>query len=96
MRRLNQSILEYHFHHHLEPVEAPRLWNLDFSHESLSQVLKHDAVRSGEKCEHVLYEVSFVVVELGPVDHVLTEVDFVHCPEAGHLILVHLPYVIVL
>ena len=33
-------------HHHLKSVETSCLWNLDFSHELLSQIFQNNAVRS--------------------------------------------------
>ena len=45
----------------------------------------------------MLYEMSLVLLEfIAPVLLVLLEVDLVDGPEAGHLVLVHLPDVMVL
>lgn len=82
-------------HHHLEPVEASRFRHLDFSGETLSQIFKHDAVTSSEKAKHVLDVVLLISRQRLPVLRVLAEVNFVNGPEAGHLILVHLPNVFV-
>ena len=84
------------FHHHLEPVEAPRFGNLDFGHKALRKVLENDAIRSSKKGKNMLYEMSFVIVKFLPVGHVLSKVDFIHGPETSHLIFVHLPDVVVL
>ena len=83
-------------HGHLEPIEAPGLWDLNFSHEPLSEVLKNNTVRSSEKGKHVLDEVLLTFIELVPVFQILTEINFLSGPEASHLILVHLPDVVVL
>lgn len=83
-------------HGHLEPIEAPGLWDLDFSHEPLSEVLKNNTVRSGEEGKHVLDEVLLTFIELVPVFQILTEINFLSGPEASHLILVHLPDVVVM
>jgi hypothetical protein len=82
-------------HGHLEPVEAPGLWDLDLGHESLSEVLEHNTVRSGKKGEDVLDEVLLTFIELLPIFQVLAQVDLFSCPEASHLILVHFPNVVV-
>jgi hypothetical protein len=50
-------------HHYLETVEASSLWDLDFSAETLDQVLVDNAVRCGEECQDVGNEVSLVVIE---------------------------------
>lgn len=44
----------------------------------------------------MLYEVTLVLSEFLPIFGVLTQIDFVHCPEASHLVLVHLPNILVL
>ena len=82
-------------HGHLEPIEAPGLWDLDFSHEPLSEVLENNTVRSGEEGKHVLDEVLLTFIELVPVFQILTKINFFGGPEASHLIFVHLPNIIV-
>ena len=82
-------------HGHLEPVEAPGLWDLDLGHEPLGEVLKDNTVRSGEEGKHVLDEVLLTLVELVPVLQILTQINFLGGPEASHLVLVHLPNVVV-
>ena len=82
-------------HGHLEPIEAPGLWDLDLGHEPLSEVLEDNTVRSGKEGKHVLDEVLLTLVELVPVFQILTQIDFLGGPEASHLILVHLPDVVV-
>lgn len=44
----------------------------------------------------MLDEVLLVFLEFGPVPDVLAEIDLVNCPETGHLVLVHLPDVLIL
>ncbi len=83
-------------HHHLEAIEASCLWDLDFSTESLSEVLVNDTVGGSEEGENVLDEVSFVVSELLPILNVGGEIDLLGCPEGCHLVLVHLPDVVIL
>lgn len=83
------------FHHHLEAVETASLRHLDLGHEARRQVLEHDAVGGGEESQHHLDEVLLILVKLGPVFEVLRQVDLFSRPEAGHLILIHLPDVVV-
>ena len=83
-------------HGHLEPVKAPRLWDLDLRHEPLSQVLQDDTVGGSEKGEHVLDKVLLTLVKLVPIFQILAQIDLLGGPEASHLVLVHLPYVVVL
>ena len=82
-------------HHHLEPVEAASLWHLDFSHEARSEVLEHNAVGSSKEGQHHLDEVLLVFVQSGPVLQILSQIDLFGRPETGHLVLVHLPDVVV-
>ncbi len=84
------------FHHDLESVEAASLRDLDLRHETLSKVFKDNAVRGCEEGEHILEEVLLFFVEFLPVLDILHEIDLLDCPEGGHLILVHLPDVVVL
>lgn len=44
----------------------------------------------------MLDEVLFVVIESLPVLYISCEVDFFSCPEGSHLVLVHLPDIVVL
>lgn len=83
-------------HHHLEAIEAARFGDLNFSGKSLGQIFYHNSIRRCEERQHVLDKVLLVFAELLPVLDVLTEVNFVDSPEAGHLILVHLPNVFVM
>lgn len=83
-------------HHDLEPVEASCFWDLHLRHEFRSEVLEDDAVRSSEEGQHVLDEMFVVIGQFVPVLLVLSEVQFSDVPEAGHLVLVHLPDVVVL
>lgn len=82
-------------HGHLEPIEAPGLWDLNLRHEPLSKVLKNNTVGGSKKGKHMLDEVLLILVELVPVFQILTQVDFLGGPEASHLVLVHLPNVVV-
>jgi len=84
------------FHHHLETVECSCFRNLNFSHESLSKVFENNAVTGSEKGQDILNEVLLVFTEFLPVLHVSLEVDLINGPEAGHLVLVHLPNIMVL
>lgn len=84
------------FHHHLEAVEASGLRDLNFSHESLSKVLKNDAVRGCKEGQYILNEMLLVVAEGGPVTQVTAKINLVDSPEASHLVFVHLPNVVVL
>jgi hypothetical protein len=82
-------------HGHLESIEAPGLWDLDLGHEPLSEVLKDNTVRGGKEGEHVLDEVLLTFVEFVPIFQILAKINFLGGPEASHLILVHLPNVVV-
>ena len=83
-------------HCHLEPIEAPGLWDLNFSHESLSQIFQNNSVRSGKESENVLDEMLLTLGKFTPVFEILTEINFLGCPEASHLVLVHFPNVVVM
>ena len=80
----------------MEAVEGAGLGDLDLSGEALGQVLKDNAVRGRKKGEHVLDEMLLLLLQSGPVLLVVSKIDLVDRPEAGHLILVHLPDVVVL
>ena len=82
-------------HHHLEAIEASSLRNLNLGGKSLSKVLKHNSVRSSEEGENHFNEVSLIVIKLLPVLEVLSKIDFFSGPEAGHLVFVHLPDVVI-
>lgn len=84
------------FHHHLEAVKAAGFRDLDFCHKALRQIFKHNAVGGSEKGQDVFDEVLFTFGEFLPVFYILRQVNFVNCPEAGHLIFVHFPHVFVL
>jgi hypothetical protein len=84
------------FHHHLEAVKATGFGHLDLCAETLSQILKHDTVGGSEERENVLDKVLLIWREFEPVLGVLAEIDLVNSPEAGHLVLVHLPDVLIL
>ena len=83
-------------HHHLEAVEAAGLWYLNFSREALSEVLKHDSITGCEKGQYMFDEVLLVFLQILPIFYVLAKVDLIDGPEACHLVLVHLPDVVVL
>ena len=83
-------------HHHLESVEAPGLRNLNFCAEPLSKVFKYNSIRGGKEGEDVLDEVLLVLGKLLPVLGILSQVDLVDSPEAGHLVFVHFPDIFVL
>jgi hypothetical protein len=84
------------FHHHLEPIEASCLGDLDLSTETLSEIFKDDSIGGCEKGENVLDEVLLVVIELFPVLDILGKIDFFGCPKGRLLVLVHAPDVVVL
>ena len=50
-------------HHDLETVEATCFWDLDFTAETLDEVLVDNAVRGSEEGKDVGDEVSFIIVE---------------------------------
>jgi len=83
-------------HHHLETVEATSFGELDLSAESLSEVLENDTVRGSEESENVLDKMLFIFVKLLPVFGINGEINLIHGPEACHLILVHLPNIMVM
>ena len=84
------------FHHHLEAVEAASLWDLNLGREALRQVLQNDAVAGCKERKDMFDEVLLVLLQLLPVLGVLAQVDLIDRPEAGHLVLVHLPDVVIL
>ena len=83
-------------HHHLEAVEGAGFGNLNLRRESLGQILKHDSIGGGKEGKNMLQEVLLIRLKGRPVLFVLSKVDFVDCPKAGHLVFVHLPYIVVL
>lgn len=83
-------------HGHLESIEAPGLWDLNLGHEPLSEVFENNTVGGSKESEHVLDEVLLTFVKLVPIFQILTKVNFLGGPEASHLVLVHLPDVLVL
>lgn len=83
-------------HHHLETIETASLWNLNLSHEALSEILKDNTVGGSEECENVLDEVLLVIIKLLPVLNVLGKINFFSCPESSLLVLVHFPDVVIL
>jgi hypothetical protein len=84
------------FHHHLETIKATGLWNLNLSYESVSKIFKNNSVRSSEESEYHFDEVLLFLLELVPIFFILSQVDLFGCPEAGHLVFVHLPNIVVL
>lgn len=82
-------------HHHLETIEATSFWDLDFSHESLSQVFKNDTIGSCEECKDHFDEMPLFILKLFPVLNICCQIDFFSGPEASHLLFVKLPYIIV-
>lgn len=80
MRARGRSAL---LHSDLEAVEEAGLRDLHLLGEALDQVLVDDAVRRGKERQHVRDEVALIVVQLGPVAHVVREVDLLGGPEAG-------------
>ncbi len=82
-------------HHHLETIEATSFWNLDLSHESLSEIFEDDTIGGSEEGKHMLDKVLLVDTQLLPVLNVLSEVDFFSGPEGSLLVLVHAPDVVI-
>lgn len=83
-------------HSHLETVEASSLWDLNFSHESLSEILKNDTVGGSKESQHHFDEMLLVFIEFLPIFQVLCKIDFFSGPETGHLFFVHFPDIVVL
>ena len=83
-------------HGELEAIEAAGLGNLDLGEEALGKVLKNDTVTGGKEGEHILDEVLLVVVQTLPVLGVLGKVNLLGGPEAGFVLLVHLPDLVIL
>jgi hypothetical protein len=91
--RLTMDVL----HHDLEAIEEARLGILHLVEEVLGEVLVHDTIAGGEEGQDVFDEVAFVVVELlGPIHQVGVQVDLLGGPEAGLMLLVEVPDVVVL
>ena len=65
----------------LETIESASFRDLDFLHETHTQVLIDNAIGSGEKGENVGNEVTLVVAERFPVLLVAAKVDFLSCKE---------------
>ena len=70
------------FNHDLEAVKAASLWNLNFAHESLDQVLVDNSVRSSEECKDMGDEESLVGIELiVPIVQIFGEIKLLCGPE---------------
>jgi len=80
----------------LEAVETTGFGHLDLSHEPLGKIFEDDAIGGSKEGQYILNEVLLTLVELFPVVDILSEVNFIYGPEAGHLIFVHFPNVVVL
>jgi len=84
-------------HHDLETVEASSFWDLDFTTESLEEVLVDNSVRGSKECKNMGDEVSLVIVQsVVPVVKILGEINFLSSPERCFCLLVHLPDLMVL
>jgi hypothetical protein len=83
-------------HSHLETVEASSLWDLNFSHKSLCEILKDDTIGGSKESQYHFDEVLLVFIEFLPIFQVLCKIDFFCGPETGHLFFVHFPDIVVL
>lgn len=83
-------------HGHLETVEASSLWDLNFSHKSLCEILKNDTIGGSEESQYHFDEMLLVFIEFLPIFQVLSKIDFFSGPETGHLFFVHFPDIVVL
>jgi hypothetical protein len=63
----------------LESIESAGFRDLNFLHETYTEVFVDDAIGSSEKGEDVGNEVAFIVVEGFPVDEITTKIDFFGC-----------------
>lgn len=77
-------------HSYLKAIEAARLGDLHLHAELLGQVLQHDSVGGGKKCQDVFDEVLLIGLELLPVVEVLEEVHLVDRPERRQVLLVQI------
>ena len=84
------------FHHHLKSIKTPSFRYLNFWHETLSQIFHNYAIRSSKKCKNHLDEILFILREFGPILDILPQINFFSRPEAGLMLFVHAPYIIVL
>ena len=79
-------------HHDLEAIKASRLGYLDFSTETLHQVLVDNAIGGSEEGKDVGDEETLVVVQsLVPVVEILGKINLLGRPEGSFGLLVHLP-----
>lgn len=84
-------------HGKLEAVEGPGFWVLDFNKEPLSQVFDDNTITCSKECKNVFDEMFLIFIEFAfPVTQILLQIKFFSCPEACHMLLVHLPDIIML
>lgn len=83
-------------HHHLETVEASCFRALNFSGKSLSEIFDNNTIGGGKEGKNMLDKMSLIIIEFSPIFEILGKIDFFSGPEAGHLILIHLPDIVVL
>ncbi|RUS32302.1 LOW QUALITY PROTEIN: hypothetical protein BC938DRAFT_475773 [Jimgerdemannia flammicorona] len=80
------------FNHNLEPIEAPRLGNLNVIAEAFDEVLVDNTIRRGEEGENVGNEVALVFRQfVVPVILILRKVDLFSGPEGRFGLFVELP-----
>mmetsp|Transcript_61485 Transcript_61485/g.132241 ORF Transcript_61485/g.132241 Transcript_61485/m.132241 type:complete len:272 (+) Transcript_61485:430-1245(+) len=78
-------------HGHLKTIEGTSLRQLNLGGKARGQVLKDDAIGSGEEGQNVLEKVLLSIGKLIPVLVILREVDLLCCPEGSLMLLIHLP-----
>ena len=83
-------------HHNLESIERTCFRPAHFVREVNAQVFVDNTVACGKESENVLEEMLLVTVEVLPILEVFSQINFFGSPEAGHLLLVHLPNIRVL
>ena len=81
-------------HHDLETVECPCFCPTDFVGEVDDEILVHDTIACSKESENVLEEMLLVFVELFPVFHVLSEIDFFCSPKRCSVLFVHSPDIV--
>lgn len=78
--------------HDLEAVEATSFRDLNFTAETLEQVLVDNTVGGGKEGKDVRDEVALVIVQaVVPVVQIFGQVNLFGGPERGFSLLVHLP-----
>lgn len=79
-------------HHNLEAIEALGFRDLDFTTETLNEILIDNAIRRGKECKNMRDEVALILGQaIVPIILILGKVNLFSSPEGSLSLLVELP-----